>query len=893
MSVNAAFENGSIRTVELLQRKVCQEFHYYSEAVKQTCANSMSCCVRGLYVFICLFSILLPPSVHALLLLETDTLWDGAAPELALASIMLNGKELNSDAMVAFAPGSGETYVNLAEFTAALELELRQEKNRFVIVTPIGEAKLELHLLRPLDDSYMVSLEALGRHLASDILFSQGEFAIMVHVPWSLDKPPPQAEIIRPSSDSADALGAPKASLSFIRTDYLQRIEKGDDTSSILTDVGGRLLNGYWQVRVRDYLENDPFIEDYIWLQTGQRHRFLLGNQNIGLDSLLQGFEFTGAQAAWTNRPISLFTDQLQAEQLIGNQTGSVRSFVGEGPAGGRAELRIEGNPVASTVISLDGRFEFLDVEVPSGNVVRIEVWVYERGGGGVPHEILDFSGYNTNRVLPGRTLLFRGGIGVDGNIIENNLGSQQEAGFFQTRYAPNDHLTLEGSYQHVLGNDAGLTGASVNLDRLGFLTGRVAYTGGQQAWRLEADNRQQHVFWRGFIQHQPDDWFGREGDLDDVFAEVGYRFSPQWQVSLVGRDFETDDESFDFLLPAAEWRPSQDLILTVRPDFDGDYTGQAYWRVAPGHNLNAVVNESESSVQWLHNVNQRDNLIVQALDREDLGQRISAIYRHSSNGLRSLGWGLGLLAGEGTVGYLAQANYEFIPGLQGRMEVFRDPFSGINDEANTVISLGIVANFNLSGGRITRGSFRRALLDRGTISGSIQVPQAFAGHFELSDVAIAINNQVRTRTEDGGRFSIPYLQPGVYRVQLDFDGLPLELRPKESGFWVEVAAGAASYVQFKTEVLLGFAGQVTSSDGCALGKRRLEVLNKNGETVGAVKTNDFGFYRIDGLAPDTYQIRLVENPEITRTVSLETDFRFNQNLMTQQNLGCESAIKQ
>lgn len=846
-------------------------------------------CVSLAFTCFLLIFLLFPfQTSKALLLLETDTLWDGAAPELAISSIILNGQDLRSDAVVAFSGPGKETYIDLAEFTQALGLELSEHENHYLIETPIGFATLAPHVLRQLDGRAMVELSVLGRHLASDVIFDASEYAVQVDVPWPLDEPVPSAEIVRPSGAAESDIDAPTASVSFVRTEYLQRFENGSDTSSIVSDVGGSLFDGYWQVRVRDYLENDPFIEDYIWLQSGRQHRFLLGNQTVGLDPLLQGFEFTGAQAAWTNRPISLFTDSVQAEQIITNQNGSIRTFTGQGPPGGRAELRIEGVPVASTIIALDGRFEFRDVELPSGNIVNVEAWLFERGSEGVPADVLDFSGYATNRVLPAGTFLLQSGAGVDGNLIEDSRGGLDATGFVSGRYAPWDEVTFNTAYQHVQGRDAALTGASVSLGSLGFISGQIAHADGEQAWRVEAENRQRHWFWRGFAQSQPDGWFDRTGDLDDVFAELGYRFNDQWQLSLVGRDFSSADDDFEYLLPALQWRPSQSLLLIARPDFDGDYTGQAYWRVDKDNSINAFANQDESSVQWLNRVNGRDTLMVQVLDRDNLGQRISTVYRRAPGGLRSLGWGLGVLFGEGELGYLAQADYEFIPGLRARAEAFRDPFSGVFGVAETVVSLSVVANFNIAGGRISRGSFRRELLDRGNISGAIDVPDAFDDRFDLAGVAVMVNNQVRTRTEDGGRFTIPFLDPGIYRVRLDLDGLPLELRPKQDGFWVEVAAGSASFVRFDTDVLLGFAGQIRDEQGCPLVAQSVDILSQQGELISQVKTSDFGYYRVDNLAPDTYRLRLSAEPENQRDVVLTNDFQFNQDLISGQLQHCE-----
>lgn len=842
---------------------------------------------RDLWRLAPLLAVLFLHPARALLLLETETQWNGAAPELVLVSFVLNGRDLNQDAILAFDPLTDEAYVDAREFAAALNLGYKAQGKHVEMTTPIGSALFESRQWRELDGRIMLSLKNLGEGLASDINFSQRNYAVQAQVPWRTDAPVDPAEVIRPGGSADVEIDAPKASLSFIRSEYLHRIQGDADTSTVITDTGGRLFNGFWRTRVRDYIEDDPFFEDYAWLQSGAHHRLLIGNQTLSLDPLLKGFEFTGAQGAWSNRSIGLFTDALQAEQLITNQRGSIRTFIGEGPAGGRAELRIEGVAVAETIISLDGRYEFRDVELPAGAVVEVEAWLYQRGNSGVPDDIESFSGYNTNRVLPGNTLLFQGGFGVDGNLIEDARGELDAAGFFTAYYAPVDGLTVEGMYQRLGGQDSALTGVSANLDRFGFISAQLAYSGSDHAWRVEAENTQKHWFWRGFTQSEPDGWFGREGDLDDIFGELGYRFNSHWRLSLIGRDFQSNDDDFDYLLPAAEWRPTNHLTFRARPDFDGDYMAQAFWRINRAHTLSGIYNEAESSMQWRYNLPNRDNLLVQALDRDQLGQRVSAIYRHASGGLRSLGWALGLLVGESSVGFLAQGNYEFVPGLRFRGEVFRDPFSGVLDDSpDTVVTLSLVANFNFAGGRISRGHFRRELLDMGTVSGRIAVPEGFNDAFDLSGVAVMVNNQIRTRTELNGRFSVPFLAPGIYRVKLDLDGLPLELQPENDAYWVEVAAGAASYVNFTTDVRLGFAGQIKDPTGCVFAGEVVEVLQQ-GKVAQRIRSNDFGYYRVDDLAPGNYQIRAADHLSHEHTVQLSRGFLFGQDIVLPVSANC------
>jgi len=815
---------------------------------------------------------------RAALLLETQTLWDGAAPELFITPLLVNRREERGELLLAIDQTTGTEFVEVEGLARELELGVQRSDDEIVLTTPLGPARFTAGEWRDIDGQVVLPLTLAGERLASPMAFDRQLFALAIQLAW-----PPRAairpeEIVKPAAAAEIEAGA--ANVSFLRTEIVHRDDRSSNFTSALTDTGGSLFGGFWQTRVRDYIEDDPFVEDYAWVKSAGSRRYFLGNQTVSLTTLLGGFEFTGGQMAFANRQIGLFTDQVQQGQLIANQQGAVRTFIGEGPPGGIAELRIEDRPVARDIIALDGRFEFRDIDLPSGAVVKIEVWVFEQGQEGSPVDIQDFSGFNTNQTLPAGTLLVQGGAGVDGNLIEDPDSELDASGFFDAQYALTDRLTFQTIYQHADEIDTGFAALHANLGLLGFASAQAARgEGGLTGWRFELDNRQQHVFWRGFAQRQPDGWLGREGKTEDLFGEAGWRFNEQWQVSLVGRDFESADERFDYLLPAADFRPTDRLLLRGRPDFDGDYTVQGFWRPTDRHDFTAVYNEDESSAQWVWNFAERDNLFVQAIDRDLAGERLGVTWRRGIGGVRSLGFALGVLFGNSKPGFLVQGDYEFVPGLRARAEVFRDPFTKVPGLGpDTVLTLSLVADFSLGGG-LGRGAFRRALVDRGAITGAIEPPAGVKGKFDLSGVAILVDNQIRTRTEQGGLFSIPFLPPGLYRVKLDLDGLPLELHPVKDQFWVQVTAGAVSHVVFATELRLGFAGRVSGAGGCPWPRAGLEVVNDEGAVLGRTTANAFGFYRIDGLPPGHYQVRLTGDERPGHGVTLDTEFVFDQDI--------------
>ena len=67
-----------------------------------------------------------------------------------------------------------------------------------------------------------------------------------------------------------------------------------------------------------------------------------------------------------------------------------------------------------------------------------------------------------------------------------------------------------------------------------------------------------------------------------------------------------------------------------------------------------------------------------------------------------------------------------------------------------------------------------------------------------------------------------------------------------------------------------------------------MQILDGQGELIHSLKTNRFGFYRVDGLLPGQYQVRLRAMPHVVRNVDLQRDFQFNQDLVTPAESICD-----
>jgi len=520
--------------------------------------------------------------------------------------------------------------------------------------------------------------------------------------------------------------------------------------------------------------------------------------------------------------------------------------------------LRIVCVAVAEAIAVLDSSLVFRDIEVPSGTCVKIEAWVFEPNAEGIPGKVIDFSGFNSNENIPDGTWLVQAGAGVDGNAIELDSDALDAAFYVRNQYTFNQAVTLENIIQSIDGETSASAGIRGYWGRLGYWETDVAGFDGETAWRVETRNRGRQWFFRGAAQHRPDGWLNSTNpSYEDRFAELGWDVNPQLELSVVARQFEFADRDVDFVLPAARWRPRHNIYLRSRPDANGDYVHQAQWRISQRQNMALSTSAVEDNLLWRYQFNQRNRLTFQHIERASGGQRSGMIFSHSSRGLRSLGWSAGVLFGRQKSGYLAHVDYEFVPGLKMRAQVLRDPLLvNHSDNLDTVVGINMIANFNIGKSTYSRGSFYQPLDNKGSVSGVVLLPDQQESHFDLTGLKVLISGQIRARTEALGRFTIPYLDPGIYEVKLDWGGLPLSVSPVKDTYWVEVAAGANTAIEFKTQLLLGISGRLLDVDGHLLTNTPFAIQDMNGAVVAEGHTNGFGQLRLDSLLPGSYQLR-------------------------------------
>jgi len=783
--------------------------------------------------------------------------------------------------------------IPLEDLAAITGCEVTTEGDLVTLVTPLGPVALGRSEIRVLEGTTYLAHPVIEQRLATRIRFDPEEFALLFDLPWGLhDERPVPKESATLTPDARP----PKASLSTIQTDIDLQGDEESQTTVSSTVLGGRIAQGWWRLRYQDDFDGTARLQEYAWLRPMGQTLLQIGHQRVQLHPLLSGVELTGAQLGWTNKPLQLFSRRWwYPSELLPRHSSPIRTFRGPAPPAGIAELWVDGVLTARQNVGLDGQYEFIDMVLPARQS-HLEIRLYERENPTVPVSRIEQTLNLSGLLLADGTTTILGGAGIDDNLADelfNRNPSTDAAAFYQIRHGISDGITLESAVQHN-GDGSQLMGGLVARLSDTFLVSAGAATNdrSRSGYHLELDGAAGP--WRlvGLSRWQEEGFASRESEESfDHLLELDYRSSPRLRLGLTGRSFERSGQSDEFVLPTIAWAPTRRLSLAARPDSNGNY--RLDMRVGLPRNGSLTVTVLDRTFAGLsYGLSSRTHLFLGAEVGGGMQERFSSMVSWSGSGRWRPSISGGPLWSDGEVGYRALASMALTPGVLARFEVERDPLLAAGIERTTTrFRVGITADLTLSRGRLLPARSVSVREDRGALSGRIRIISPIPlPDYELADVVIAINGRSAGSTEPGGSYFIGDLRPGLYRVSLDPEKLPIELVPVRTSLIAEVAAATVTTLDLEVRPMLGVAGRITGNDRQPLAGVVVELVATDGEArgdaVAAATTDRFGLYRMDGIAIGSYSLRIspaslpgtaISMPELPVTVG--ADFLFGQDL--------------
>jgi hypothetical protein len=824
-----------------------------------------------------------------------------------LVGVIINNREVGTlDIRI----DGNSILIPLQEFSEIAGFSIELIEDSLQLRTPLGLANLVTNDLKVIDDTIYINDAKLQEKLSTSINFNSSNLALIVDLPWRRGSNAPR----QAAAELQPEFLPPSSALSNLRQELQVTNYAGNTRLRSSTLLGGRLAGGNWRVRLNNNFVNQPDVSEYFFYKRENQFRYQLGRQQIGLHPLLNGMNLTGAQFGYSNLPVDRFAQQYNAAELLPRRSRPLQTFQGEVPPASFVQLRVSGIIIAQQQVGLNGIYEFIDVNLPSGNNNEIELLVYDRNNINIPIEIRSLRLNASDLLLPAGGNVQIGGLGLSGNLVQNSLfgdfGSEAGSlvGFYQLRQGLSENLTFEGSVQSIPGTVQTQAGFIWRMANPAVLATSVGMSRGQLGYTTDLDINLGQLEILGNSQLFPSGYNSTRQSRDrfNHSLEARYRFSKNFNVGVIARSRQDESRSADYILPTFAFNPFSGLSMRGRPDLDGRYLFSTLY--VPNRSMRFGFNTFGDiyTSDFTYRLNREYQVSLGGEFGGDLAARYSTTLNYNSRNFNGLSWRLGAAFSDGQVGPIAGASMQLLPGLFGRLEYQGIPsrssnvLGGFGNERLTVL---LVSDLSFAGGGVAPARSYGLGKERGAISGKIEVAGGKRG-FDLGGAHVRVidnrNNRVgAARTDSAGNFFVGNLKEGVYIVELDPDRLPIELSLNRTSLVAEVAGAAITNLNFPVSEEYGLAGRITDVTGQPMAQVLVELINPDGARVSSTVTDQFGLYRLDRVPVGNYTLRVPSQDGITNSVNLPNlqvainkDFIYDQNLQLPIAAAAKDIIK-
>jgi hypothetical protein len=814
-----------------------------------------------------------------------------------LLGVVINKREVGNLDVVR----EGDTlFLPLLEFAKLAKFTVETTDNITKLNTPLGEIKVEADELKEINGITYISDKFLKEKLFTKVEFNNSDLALIVDLPWGEgSQPRSEAAQLKPEFfPAASGLSSFRQELSLTRS-------SGDTNFRSSSLLGGRLGGGLWRIRLNNNFINSPDLSEYFYYKNNGQFSYQVGRQQIGLHPLLNGINLTGAQFGFTNLPKDRFNETYSASELLPRRSRPIQTFQGTVAPASFVQLRVGGIAIAQQQVGLDGKYEFLDINLPTGQSNEIELFVFDRNNPNVATEIRSLRLNSSDLLLPSGGQVQLGGLGLTGNLAQNTLFNNfnsTDAGkftaFYQLRQGLSENLTFEGGVQTLSDTVQAQAGMVWRLANPLILSASVGTSYGELGYTTDLDFQLKRLQIIGNSQLFPNGYTSNNNtrtgrDRYNHSLELKYKFANSFNLGFIARSRQDSSRSADYILPTFSFRPMSGMYLTGRPDTEGNYLFNALYQIDKASRLSFNTYRNRYFSDFSYNINRQYQLSLGNEFGGDFGTRYSATLNRNASSLSGLSWRVGLAYSDGDVAPVVGASMQVLPGLLARVDYQGIPSrsrSGLGGFGDDRLSISLISDLSFAGGRVTPVSSNSLGKLKGAIAGQIMVEGAGKGLNLGDSIVRVINNRGKNvggaRTDASGNFFVGNLPEGIYTVELDPEKLPIELTVPKSTLVAEVASSAVTRLDFTARAEYGMAGRVTDTLGNPVANLRLDLMNPEGKRVLAGWTDEFGLYRLDGVPIGKYTLLVPpqvpvntkeELPQIQ--VEIRNGFVYDQNL--------------
>ena len=754
-------------------------------------------------------------------------------------------------------------YVPLTALVTTCGCELDEREDGDYLITPIGTRLIESAHIVEMDGIRYVSQTFLFDALATQLAFDQELYALRFYFPW---RPGAPLRAVTADGEVREVVADDvPASLSLTSARLNGRYTRQQDRSTSVANglFHGRVADGRWRVALDQTIGGNTQVREYAWTRIMGQKLVLAGHQRVNLHPLLSGIELTGVQGAWTNQPLDAFAISSQPSELLPRSLRTTTTVRGRGPAAGLAELRIDGIPTRVQTISLAGTYEFFDLQLPSRQSTRIEVYVYERFNRAAPIEIHDHTRGVSDYLLPAGATTLMGGAGAAGNyvgdLLDNRFSAGSAAGFFQARHGLSERVTVESSVQMKEGRYQAAAGLTGSLGRNFVGSAAVATSGVAMGW--DVDVQGYFSRWRVTARSQQTG-AGFSTDLSPArhshYGEVTFRPTSNLDVGIIAASRDDGFIQTEYVRPSLSWQPTARTWVRAAPDSFGRYRFDFSWAATNRTRLSAGYVDRRAIVGMTTNLTPYVGLSATAEWDERYGDRQAVQATWTSDSAWEPGFVAGVRRTGGALGVTLGAQATFGPGVLLSAQFENDPrFNDPLARRDPRLTIRLFTDLAFAGGQVLGGRSYSLSSTRGAVGGRVRVegadgvdPEALAG------LPVLVDGRALTKTQRGGRFYVGNLRPGVHLVEIDPQGLPIEFSLRDTARQVRIEPGAVTGVDVMATREYGFAGRVLVEDQI-FAFAVVELLDGAGDVVQTARADRFGLYRFDGVPVGVYTLRL------------------------------------
>ncbi len=662
----------------------------------------------------------------------------------------------------------------------------------------------------------------------------------------------------------------------------------------------GTLLGGSWFVRTRqgDLFDTTSWnLQEAQWWHQGQSTDYIIGSQPTFWPRD-NGGDYWGLTTIkrWDVEPrensFSGFDprQRFQPEQIQ-------RTITGQTAPGTLVRLVKEFSDriVAETLVDGSGVYTF---KVPVKRE-RYQVFLYRDGLLFTEPEIRDVNFTDLPELLTAGTSVLNISGGFKRDIqAQNFIGefNQLEAGIAY-RHGVSEDLTV--------GTGVYYDGSSLRpLGEIFYQPKKVPFQLAISALTPDFDDSDWSIESRMYFNPTPDFSLNFNGNYNSQKLDLNWRISPNF--NFVGSANQSNSDSY--LAAALQFNHSKGLNST-------------YARVEVNSNSRLTWNLSQTFGN-LRLEHRRGRNETESQITYNLSNKTSFLEGHSlifdydtttQNGqddyLAALGWryrsdrklndgfpvwefNLGYSIGSRGSGVLSSVSTAIIPGVIVRLGYqqvslyspdaqFRIEFSPKLNVQNGIRSGPSPQDFNRL--RSNGGIWIKPFYDRNNNGKLDKNEDIFT---EDANLMLILNNQTINYSypeikPDGVFLSTP---PGVYRLDLDPAGFPLDWTSGISALAVKVAPGSYTEVLIPFSASYTVSGVVTNAEGKALNGIRVEAISQNKDETIFSLTNGAGVFYLEGMKQGIYNLKLNGEPAQPEQIIIQEDSETFQEINLLKN---------